>query len=123
MIQRPLMTPDELKSIPKGSFIVMKTGTHPMRTKLRLFLEWGITFGEPYILPERAARKVVYADKESLMRSIRARCPRPPAPGDAAAAKAPSGGMKASGEQARAEMSRENGRKSAYRFGKKEIEP
>jgi hypothetical protein len=31
--------------------------------------------------------------------------------------------MKASGEQARAEMSRENGRKSAYRFGKKEIEP
>ena len=23
------MTPDELKSIPKGSFVVMKTGTHP----------------------------------------------------------------------------------------------
>ena len=31
--------------IPKGHFIVMKTGTHPMRTRLRLFLEWGITFG------------------------------------------------------------------------------
>ena len=28
MIERPLMTPDELKSIPKGSFVVMKTGTH-----------------------------------------------------------------------------------------------
>lgn len=28
MIERPLMTPDELKSIPKGHFIVMKTGTH-----------------------------------------------------------------------------------------------
>ena len=41
MMERPLMTPDELKSIPKGHFIVMKTGTHPMRTHLRLFLEWG----------------------------------------------------------------------------------
>ena len=39
MMERPLMTPDELKSIPKGSFVVMKTGTHPMRTKLRLFLD------------------------------------------------------------------------------------
>ena len=123
MIQRPLMTPDELKSIPKGSFIVMKTGTHPMKTRLRLFLEWGITFGEPYILPERAARKVAYADKDSLMRSIRARCPRPPAAGGATAAKAPSGGMHAAGEPAQAEMMRENDRKGPYRFGKKEIEP
>lgn len=72
MMQRPLMTPDELKSIPKGSFIVMKTGTHPMKTRLRLFLEWGITFGKPYILPERAARKVAYADKQALLQSINA---------------------------------------------------
>lgn len=70
MMERALMTPDELKSIPKGSFIVMKTGSHPMQTKLRLFLEWGITFGAPYILPERAAREVAYADKKSLSRSI-----------------------------------------------------
>lgn len=47
MIQRPLMTPDELKSLPKGNFIVSKTGIHPMRTKLKLFLKWGITFEEP----------------------------------------------------------------------------
>ena len=72
MIERPLMTPDELKSIPKGSFVVMKTGTHPMQTQLRLFLDWGITFGEPYILPERAARKVAYADRASLISSITA---------------------------------------------------
>lgn len=32
MIQRPLMTPDELKSLPKGHFILAKTGCHPMRT-------------------------------------------------------------------------------------------
>ena len=70
MIERPLMTPDELKSIPKGHFIVMKTGTHPMRTRLRLFLEWGITFGEPYQVPQRAARKVYYADKAELASAI-----------------------------------------------------
>ena len=71
MMERPLMTPDELKSIPKGSFVVMKTGTHPMKTRLRLFLDWGITFEEPYTMPERISRKVEYASKEELERSIR----------------------------------------------------
>ena len=64
------MTPDELKSIPKGSFVVMKTGTHPMRTKLRLFLDWGITFGAPYITPEHAARPVAYASRQELFLHI-----------------------------------------------------
>ena len=76
MMERPLMTPDELKSIPKGEFVVMKTGTHPMRTKLRLFLDWGITFDpEGYRMPEQAARKVAYASKEELISNIRSRYP------------------------------------------------
>ena len=76
MMERPLMTPDELKSIPKGEFVVMKTGTHPMRTKLRLFLDWGITFdSEGYRMPEQAARKVAYASKEELIANIRNRYP------------------------------------------------
>lgn len=70
MMERPLMTPDELKSIPKGSFVVMKTGTHPMRTKLRLFLDWGIRFHELYTVEEKAHRKVVYADKQMLEENI-----------------------------------------------------
>ena len=70
MMERPLMTPDELKSIPKGQFVVMKTGTHPMRTRLRLFLDWGITFGEAYQTPERAQRKVYYADRRELEAAI-----------------------------------------------------
>jgi len=70
MMERPLMTPDELKSIPKGQFVVMKTGTHPMQTRLRLFLDWGISFGEPYLLPERAARAVAYASKQELEQAI-----------------------------------------------------
>ena len=70
MMERPLMTADELKSIPKGNFVVMKTGTHPMKTKLRLFLDWGIVFDSTYTVPERAHRKVSYADKEILEENI-----------------------------------------------------
>ena len=77
MIERPLMTPDELKSIPKGHFIVMKTGTHPMQTRLRLFLEWGITFGEPYQVSQQAARKVYYASKAELTDIIYRAFPAP----------------------------------------------
>lgn len=52
MIERPLMTPDELKSMPKGQFVVMKTGFYPMKVKLKLFFKWGIRFDEehPYVL-------------------------------------------------------------------------
>lgn len=70
MMERPLMTADELKSIPKGNFVVMKTGTHPMKTKLRLFLDWGILFNGTYTVPERAHRKVTYADKQALEENI-----------------------------------------------------
>ena len=73
MMERALLTPDELKSIPKGSFVVMKTGQHPMRTKLQLFVDWGITFEEPYAVKEQAQRRVVYASRIDLERSIRRR--------------------------------------------------
>ena len=79
MMERALMTPDELKSIPKGEFVVMKTGTHPMRTKLRLFLDWGITFDpDGYRMPERAARKIAYIDQSELIRSIHRSCIKNP---------------------------------------------
>ena len=70
MMERPLLTPDELKSLPKGRFVVMKTGTHPMQTCLRLFLDWGITFGEQYAIEEKVHRRVVYADKQTLEENI-----------------------------------------------------
>ena len=73
MAERALMTPDELKSIPKGEFVVMKTGSHPMRTRLRLFLDWGITFGEPYQMPEHGQRKVYYAGRQELEEAIKER--------------------------------------------------
>jgi type IV secretion system protein VirD4 len=71
MVERALLSPDELKSLPKGNFIVMKTGTHPMRTKLQLYFKWGISFEEPYQVPERAQREVYYAGKEELLMNIK----------------------------------------------------
>lgn len=41
-----------------------------MRTKLHLFLDWGITFGEPYQTPEHGQRKVYYAGREELENAI-----------------------------------------------------
>ncbi len=77
MMERPLMTADELKSIPKGEFVVMKTGSHPIRTKLWLFLDWGITFEEPYIVPKRKDCTVQYAGRVELRKSILEKYPPP----------------------------------------------
>ena len=70
MIERPLMSSDELKSMPKGSFVVMKTGRHPMRTKLKLFYKWGIQFEKQLEMPNRGSREVHYAGKIDLELAI-----------------------------------------------------
>lgn len=100
MMERPLMTADELKSIPKGSFIVMKTGSHPLRTRLRLFLERGITFEEPYTVPERVQREVRYADKTQLVKSIQKKYPKQ----EPVIEMAPAGEMMQAGEMTLGEM-------------------
>lgn len=72
MIERPLMTADELKSMPKGQFVLMKTGHHPTKVKLKLFFNWGISFdeGRLYIVKENGNRKVEYADKKEIQDGI-----------------------------------------------------
>jgi len=72
MTERPLMSADELKSMRKGSFIVLKTGTHPFISRLKLFFQWGIQFDEanPYTMPSNAAREVKYADKAMIEGAI-----------------------------------------------------
>ena len=76
MIGRPLMTVDELKSMPKGQFIVMKTGVHPMISKLKLYFKWGIKFDEEYCLSDKAARKVSYKDCGELIRDVSLKYPQ-----------------------------------------------
>lgn len=66
MIQRNLMTTDELKALPKGTFVLMKTGTHPIKTQLKLFTKWGIKLDKVYESEERALRTVEYANATQL---------------------------------------------------------
>ena len=77
MMERPLMTADELKSMPKGQFVVMKTGFYPMKVRLKLFFDWGITFDEknPYTVPENGNREIHYASKTELRGAILAKYP------------------------------------------------
>lgn len=70
MIERPLMTPDELKSLPKGTFVVMKTGFYPMKVKLKLFFKWGIEFEGKYQVAENGNREVEYANRAEVINSI-----------------------------------------------------
>ncbi len=84
MIERPLMTPDELKSMPKRQFVIMKTGFYPMKVRLKLFFKWGfgLTKSIPTACPIRATagwnmrrRKRLWTE---LWRSIaRISCTRP----------------------------------------------
>lgn len=70
MIERALMTPDELKSMPKGQFIVMKTSHNPMKVKLKLFFKWGIQLEEPFSIGERRVQTVKYLNKAQLESQI-----------------------------------------------------
>ena len=83
MIGRPLMTVDELKSMPKGQFIVMKTGMHPMISPLKLYFKWGISFEKPFLLPDKGARTVEYMSREKLFEAVEQKYPqkkkKPPA--------------------------------------------
>ena len=96
MAERALLSPDELKNLPKGNFIVMKTGTHPMRTKLQLYFKWGISFEEQYQVPERAQREVYYAGKEELLMNIKKSLYSQPQP---ITASTPDGYMSSYGEK------------------------
>lgn len=76
MIGRPLMTVDELKSMPKGQFIVMKTGTHPMISRLKLYFRCGIKFAEPFQIADRGARAVSYMERDRLIREVDLKYPQ-----------------------------------------------
>lgn len=70
MIERSLLPADELRTMKKGSMLVTKTGAHPIMTKMKLFKEWGITFGEPYKLQDKSARPVKYVSEKDIITAI-----------------------------------------------------
>ena len=94
MTERPLMTADELKSMKKGNFIVMKTGTHPFVSKLKLFFKWGIEFDtEKYTVPDKGARKISYTNKEIIENNMLEQYPDSHYPLSRSARRSASGGQ------------------------------
>ncbi|MEG2994751.1 MAG: type IV secretory system conjugative DNA transfer family protein [Erysipelotrichaceae bacterium] len=70
MIQRPLLTTDELKSLKKGRFILMKTGTNPMRICFKLFKYWGIKLSKEYIITERTQQNIKSGNLNIIIQRI-----------------------------------------------------
>lgn len=73
MKERNLMNPDEITRMRKGEWIFMKAGMNPSQMHLYKTEDWGITFDGDYEAEERASRTVYYADRNSLIQSIRQR--------------------------------------------------
>lgn len=70
MISRPLMTPDELRRLPKFNFIVICMGKYPIKTVLSLYFDWGITFEKPYKSKENRERIIMYGNRNRLNYNI-----------------------------------------------------
>lgn len=70
MIQKPLMTAEQILHMPDDQWILTKTRRYPMLTTMKRFNKWGIRLDCPFQMPEYAARTVLYADKDSLMEAV-----------------------------------------------------
>ena len=75
MMEVPLMAPNELREMPKGEFVLLKTFCRSTKTHMPLFTEWGIRLEEKYSMPERAIREIKYMDVPELMKKLGKKAP------------------------------------------------
>ncbi len=67
MMEVPLMAPNELREMPRGEYVLLKTFCRSARTRMPLFTDWGITLEEKYHVPERPLRDIEYMDVKELI--------------------------------------------------------
>lgn len=70
MVQKSLVTADQLKTLPRNQWVLTKTHCHPMMTTLKRYNEWDITLDQPFQMQEFSAREVRYASAKGLRASI-----------------------------------------------------
>lgn len=72
MTGRPLMSPDELRRLPKGSYVRLHAGRRPGIFHTRYYTDWGIDFpeGTEFRLPEAKVQRVAYANRADISRAI-----------------------------------------------------
>lgn len=71
MISRSLITPDELRRLPFGSWIVTRRSEHPFIAHLPRYDQWGIRLDLPYISEQRSRTAAQYANCGELDAAIR----------------------------------------------------
>lgn len=74
MIKQPLMTPDQIKRMKKGEWVLMKTGMNPVQVRLPKMEDWNIKIDfEPYKISSKASRHVNFADRKYIMQAIQSK--------------------------------------------------
>ena len=71
MTSMPLITEQELHRLPKGTFIVRRQHSNPMKSQMMLFKEWGITFPGQYVPQEKQVREVKYIRAATLFMKVK----------------------------------------------------
>lgn len=70
MIKKPLQSPEQLRRLQKGNWILMSTETNPVKVKMPEFKRWNIELPDAenkYKLESKANRTVQYASRDELM--------------------------------------------------------
>ncbi len=67
MMEVPLMAPNELREMPRGEYVLLKTFCRSARTRMPLFSDWGITLEGKYHISERPIRDIEYMDVKELI--------------------------------------------------------
>lgn len=71
MTGRELITADELKCLPKGTFICTKTGMSPFKVQLLFYEKLGILYDEKLNAEIKEVKTVYYADRKSISKVIK----------------------------------------------------
>ena len=61
---------NELREMPRGEYVLLKTFCRSARTRMPLFTDWGITLEEKYHIHERPIRDIEYMDVHELSLTI-----------------------------------------------------
>lgn len=70
MISRPLMSPDELRVLPFGKWVVTRRSEHPFQANLPRYDQWGIHLDNPYTSVQRSRSSASYASCDELYVNI-----------------------------------------------------
>lgn len=79
MTGKPLMSPQEIRSLPRGEYVLLKSGINPTRIRISRYDKTkAMTLDEPFTMNEQAYRTVDYASRDEFMQLLRNKYSTPP---------------------------------------------